>query len=409
MRQSVPRLLVLTPSFPYPPTSGGDIRAYHLLRRLARCFEVHLLAATYGDRERLIEETGIAEVHTRWEVPREPFAWRVRRRIDFWRDAPHGIRLDVDPALERAVRGVLKRMTPDAVLIDHLYMMQYAKLVRPTPVFYSATDVETTKFMRWHARDSISIKRRVWHWAQQTVVRQYESRIGRLAEAVFATSGIDRDTLERMNRGGRFLVATNGVDLDYFQARTRESFNRPPAILFVGSMFYKPNYQGILFFLREVFPLVQREIPEATCHLVGKTAGQDHQELHNPEAGVHLHGYVEDVRPFMERCQVVVVPLFIGSGTRIKIVETMASGTPVVATSVGAEGITYSNGEDVVIADAPEKIAHEIVALLKDRDRCARIGAAGRRLVEREYTWERSAEVIRGEIVSALQRSGASK
>jgi glycosyltransferase involved in cell wall biosynthesis len=397
-----PKLLVLTPSFPWPPTSGGDIRVYHLLRRLSRCFEIHLLPRWHGDRDELIRETGVAAVHERDGRQRGSLASRLRKRIDFWRGAPHEISLDLDLAYSTALQRLVTTTRFDAVLIDHLFMMQYARFVRPSPVFYSATDVETTKFMRWYVHEAISLRRRVLHWAQQTIIRRFEARVGQLARTVFATSQVDRDFLERMNKGGRFVVAANGVDLDYFQLRSRDSFNQPPAILFVGTLFYKPNLQAITFLLSEVFPRVRREIPDATCHVVGKTIEHSFEELHQPEAGVHVHGSVPDVRPYLDRCQVSVVPLFIGSGTRIKIVEAMASGTPVVATSVGAEGLNYTEGENILIGNSADELAFAIVSLLRDRDRGARIGAAGRRLIEREYTWDASAEVIRSEIARVL-------
>lgn len=397
------KLLVLSPAFPYPPASGGDIRLFHLLRRLASFFEVHLLPFGQGASDLLIKETGIAAVHVRKQVQLDSAAERVRRRVDFWRGAPHGITLEIDPGYAHTLKRILETTRFDAVLIDHLYMMQYARFVRPCPVFFSATDVETNKFMQWYANEPLAFKQRVFHWMQQKVIRFHESRIGAQTSAVFATSELDRAVLERMNRAGRFVVVANGVDLDYFRQRSRESFNQPPAILFVGSMFYKPNYQAAAFLAREVFPRIREQISEATCHLVGKTDEHDYSELHQPQLGVYMQGFVPDIRPFIEKCQIMVVPLFIGSGTRIKILEAMASGTPVVATSVGAEGLHYTHGENILIGDSATELASAVICLLRDREKCSSIGAAGRRLVEHEYTWDASAAVLRQEIEGVLK------
>jgi glycosyltransferase involved in cell wall biosynthesis len=329
---------------------------------------------------------------------------RVRRRIDFWRDAPHGITLAVDPGYAHTLQRILETTTFDAVLIDHLYMMQYARFVRPCPVFFSATDVETTKFMRWYADEPRAFKQRVFHWMQQKVIRFHESRLDKQASVVFATSEVDRGALEQMNRGGRFSVVANGVDLAYFQPRPPDSFNQPPAILFVGSMFYKPNFQAATFLANEVFPAIRAQIPEVSCHLAGKTQKQNYSGLHQPQSGVYMHGFVPDIRPYLEKCQIMVVPLFVGSGTRIKIIEAMATATPVVATSVGAEGLNYSDGENIVIANSKDELASAVIRLLRDREMCSRIGAAGRRLVEKEYTWEASAAVLRNEIAYVLAR-----
>ena len=414
-------LLFLVPSLPYPPVSGGDIRAYHFLRRLSRHFDVYLLAQ-YGGPDiqlwdehhaRLFAETGIGalcipdrEHQLGYIAPRTPLAWRLQNTIKFWRGAPHGLTLDIDPDCAREVQRLVADHRFDAVMIDHLFMMQYARFVRPLPVFYSATDVETTKFKRWYSADEpISLRRRVLHRAQGRMIQFHESRVSRTARAVFATSETDRDALQRLNKdgSGRFVVAANGVDLEYFQARSRESFEQPPAVLFVGTMFYKPNQQAADFLAHEVFPRVRERIADATCHIAGKTWPHvDYSDLHRPERGVYMHGFVPDVRPYMARSQILVAPLFIGSGTRIKILEAMATGTPVVSTAIGAEGIDYTDGENIVIADSAADIAAAIVDLLNDRQRCARIGAAGRRLVERQYTWDASADIVRNEIVRVL-------
>ena len=117
-----------------------------------------------------------------------------------------------------------------------------------------------------------------------------------------------------------------------------------------------------------------------------------------------MHGFVEDVRPFFEECQILVVPLSVGSGTRIKILEAMATGTPVVSTDIGAEGIDYVDGENILIANSPQDLSAAVVRLLRDREECFRIGAAGRRLVERSYSWDSAAEVMRTEMAQILER-----
>jgi glycosyltransferase involved in cell wall biosynthesis len=397
------KLLVLTPTFPYPPVSGGDIRIFHLLRHLSRTFDVHLLPYSGSPSDRLIAETGITAVHVPDATDARVRSWHPREWIRFWRHAPHGLSLDVDPRYGRAVRRVVAATRVHGVLVDHLYMMQYARFVGPLPVFYSATDVETTKFARWYDGERLSGKRRLLHWAQRRAIDWHESRIGKRARVTFATSKVDLDTLVRINRTGRFVVVPNGVDLNYFRPRTRGSFDNPPSVFFVGTMFYRPNYLAAKFLADEVVPLIRREVPGATCHLAGKTNDRDYSELHRPDAGVYMHGFVEDIRPHLEYSQVLLAPLSVGSGTRIKILEAMATGTPVVSTAVGAEGLEVTDGENILIADSAGDLAAAAVRLLRDREQCFRIGSAGRRLVQDKYSWAASADVMRGEIARALE------
>jgi glycosyltransferase involved in cell wall biosynthesis len=398
------KLLVLTPAFPYPPVSGGDIRIFHLLRRLSSTFSVHLFSYTGGPSERLIEETQITAVHARDPADARVHSWHPRQWIKFWRHAPHGLSLDVDPDYAQALRRVIARTGVHGILIDHLYMMQYARFVGTLPVFYSATDVETTKFARWYDGEHLSSGRRLLHWAQRRVIGWHESKVGKRARVTFATSALDRDTLLRINRTGRFVVVANGVDLSYFRPRRRESFSKPPRVFFVGTMFYRPNYLAARFLAHEVFPLIRRDVPDATCHLAGKTNDRDYSDLHRPEAGVYMHGFVKDVRPHFEESQILVVPLSVGSGTRIKILEAMATGTPVVSTAIGAEGLECSHGENILIANSASDLAAAGVRLLRDREECFRMGEAGRHLVERKYSWDASADVMRSEIARALEQ-----
>jgi len=398
------KLLVLTPAFPYPPASGGDIRMFHLLRRLSRTFAVHLLSSTSGSSEPLIEETGIAAVHSVDSEGVPSRSWHPRQRIKFWRHAPHGLSLDVDPAYAQALRRLIATVGFHGVLVDHLYMMQYARFVRPLPVFYCATDVETIKFSRWYAGERLPTKRRLLHWVHRQAIRWHEPSVGARARVTFATSAVDRDALLHINRTGRFVVVPNGVDLAYFRSRPRESFSKPPRVFFVGTMFYRPNYLAARSLAQEIFPLIRKEVPDATCHLAGKTDDRDYSELHCPEAGVYMHGFVKDVRPHFEESQVLVVPLSIGSGTRIKILEAMATGTPVVSTTIGAEGLECSHGKDILIADTTAHLAAAVVGLLRDPEQSFRLGLAGRRLVEAKYSWDASANLMRSEIARVLEQ-----
>jgi glycosyltransferase involved in cell wall biosynthesis len=327
---------------------------------------------------------------------------RIRRRVRFWRHSPHGISMDTDYGYAKTLRRLLSEKRFDTVIIEHLYMMQYARFVTSCPVFYSAHNVETIKYERWHKNEPDGIAHRFLYRAQKAVLHYHESRVGTRAAAVFATSNVDRDILRKMNRGGRFIVVPNGADLDYFLPRSQESFRGPPSVIFIGSLFYKPNADAVRFLVNEVMPILRRQCAECECHIVGKTAGNDFSYLHHPETGVFLHGSVPDIRPFLQSSKVLVVPLFVGSGTRIKILESMASGTPVVSTRLGAEGIDYTEGVDICLAETAFEMAKDVETLLCNPEEAYRMGQAGRSLVETKYSWDRSAAIMRTEIDAVL-------
>jgi glycosyltransferase involved in cell wall biosynthesis len=183
-----------------------------------------------------------------------------------------------------------------------------------------------------------------------------------------------------------------------------DTFRGPPGVFFVGSLFYQPNLDAAIMLKTRIWPLVRREVPDAICHIAGKGV-PDVSLLNDPDNGVHFHGLVPDIRPYLAMCQAMVVPLKVGSGTRIKIIESMATGTPVVSTRIGAEGLQCTHGLDILLADTAEEIAGTVVSLLQNRESACQIGRAGRSLVETHYNWDKSAEIMHRAMREAIPSS----
>jgi glycosyltransferase involved in cell wall biosynthesis len=403
------RLLILSPTLPYPLDSGGNIRLYHIAKRLSSAFEIHLLPGLLpqsADHERALKaETGIAAIHPVEKVGRWTLRQRLWRRVDFWRYSPHSISLDEDPHYAETLKQLLRRYPFDVGLVVNLYMFQYRKYLAGFPVFYNANDVESVKYRRWYKGESLSPKRQLLYALQRVAITRFEARVAPRSAAVFVTSPTDGAHFQRLGGRGRILVAPNGVDLDYFRARTADSFSGRPRILFMGSFFYKPNLQAAVFLRDQLMPRLRAEHPEVSLDLVGNTAGvPEVAAWHDPPSGVYFHGRVGDVRPLLQSCQVFVCPIFIGSGTRIKVLEAMATGTPVVATSMGAEGIESEDQQGIVIADSVERMAAVVSKLLRSRELCAQVGHRGRELVEQRYSWDVAARVMADTIGRSVQR-----
>ena len=396
------RILVLTPTFPYPPRSGGDIRIFELIKSLASRYEVHLLSYNQGDHDGLRRAAGIEASHGFERVEPSGLVSRIKRKLNFWKGSPHGLSLSVDPAYARRVYGLIRDTECDAVLIEYLYMFQYAEFCAKTSLFFSAPNVETIKYQRWYEGQALDFTQRWRCRFQERAIRRLESRVGSKACAVFATSDSDRDELRKMNKKGRFVTVPNGADLEYFTARTPGTFFGPPSVLFIGSLFYKPNADAVLLLVNKVMPRLRMRFPGCECHIVGNTAGGDFSSLHQPESKVFFHGCVPDIRPYLQCSQVLAVPLLVGSGTRIKILEAMAAGTPVVSSRIGAEGIGYTAGVDILLADTPSEMAEAVGGLLGNSQAAYQMGQAGRRLVEAKYTWTQSAAIMRTEMDAVL-------
>jgi glycosyltransferase involved in cell wall biosynthesis len=184
----------------------------------------------------------------------------------------------------------------------------------------------------------------------------------------------------------RITVIPTGVDVDYF--RPVPDLEKPDSLVFTGSMDWMPNEDGILFFLQQIWPLVRAKIPNISLSIVGRDPSKRIQALASELEGVQITGRVEDVRPYVHSSSVYIVPLRIGSGTRLKIFEAMAMGKAIVSTTIGAEGLPVHSGRDIVLADDPAEFADAIIQLLQDPVRRAELARAARQLVEQKHSWD---------------------
>jgi polysaccharide biosynthesis protein PslH len=181
-------------------------------------------------------------------------------------------------------------------------------------------------------------------------------------------------------------VVPNGVDVGWFAPRADDGLALRRGLLFAGTMDYGPNVDGAVFFCREVWPKIREADPDVTLTIAGARPAPEVLAL-GTLPGVTVKGFVEDMRPCLWQAAVSVVPLRGGGGTRLKILEAMAAGAPVVSTSIGAEGLEVADGENIVLADRPDHFAEEVVALLRDAERGKKLCTAARQMVESCYDW----------------------
>ncbi len=267
----------------------------------------------------------------------------------------------------------------------------------PCPSVLFTHNVEA-EIWRRHADTARSPLRKALLSAQWRRTVRFERDAVRRFDLVLAVSDTDRRTLLQAYgplRNAVHVVPT-GVDTRYFGDVTGPV--RPRHMVFTGSMDWLPNEDGMLYFVRDVLPLVRREEPDATVAIVGRAPTPAIVKL-GFEHGVEVTGRVDDVRPHMAAGAVYIVPLRIGGGTRLKIFEAMAMGKPVVSTTVGAEGLPVEPGADVIIADSPHKFAEAVVRLFRSEEERTRIGEAGRRLVAEQYDWS----AVFGHLEQALE------
>ncbi len=213
----------------------------------------------------------------------------------------------------------------------------------------------------------------------------YEKRIYRLFDRCLTVSEEDKRLLLFISPNTDVSVIPNGVDTEFFKNSNPDSWE-PKTLFFVGSS-WPPNVDGILWFCKEIFPLIKREVPDVKFYIIGGI-GKDERIRSLSDERIIITGYVDDVRPWMEKSAISIVPMRLGGGTKVKILEALSMEKAVVSTSIGCEGIEVTNGENIIIADTPQDFAKAVITLFKDARLCRRLGNNGRKLVKETYDWK---------------------
>ncbi len=381
------RVLLLTQVLPYPPDSGPKIKTFYVLRHLARQHEVILASFIRSEAERehipvLLEYC--REVHT---VPIHRSRWRdgvhfLRSLAD---SRPFIIARDDDRRMRQAIAGIMERLPIDVVHADQLNMAQYALPLQGSRKVLDAHNAVWTIF-RQMERNTPPGPRKLALGIEWRKLKRYEGEMGRRFDATLAVTEEDRDALiEAGCPPSRITVIPIAVDTR--ETRPVERRTDARAILHVGTMYWPPNVEGILWFARQVYPRIREQVPDAPFYVVGTRPPAEIRALETAVPGVRVTGYVEDLTPYLQESGVFVVPLHVGSGMRVKILTAWAWGIPLVSTSVGCAGIPVHPGEDILIADSPAEFAAAVVRVLREPETARNLSVAGRRYVEEQFDW----------------------
>jgi glycosyltransferase involved in cell wall biosynthesis len=371
----------------WPLNMGGRLRSFHTIAELGRRHRVTVLT-THGPAE---DPVGLVAnlkgcdlvISIPFAIPKSgtpAFAsalarsWFSRYPVDLWKCQVPELQSEVRKALADGV---------DVCVADFLVAVPNVPWPSSVPTILFEHNVEYMIWKRLHDVEP-SPWRRALLALEWRKMKRYEGQACRRATLTLAVSDVDRQLLAAGAPGADIRAISTGVDTTFFHPNG--AAEEPDALVFTGSMDWYPNEDAILYFMEAILPRIRLQLPKVTLAVVGRNP-TERLKVAAAAAGVTVTGTVDDVRPYVARAAVYVVPLRIGGGTRLKIFEALAMGKAVVATGVGAEGLPVVRDEHYVQAESPDEFAGAIVKLVRDPSRRRELGEAGRRLVEERYSW----------------------
>jgi glycosyltransferase involved in cell wall biosynthesis len=392
------RVLLLTPQLPYPPHQGTSLRNYHIIRGLSGRHELSLLSYTESpptaEALEVLQDQGL-KVQT-VPAPLRSTAMRLRQLIT-GRQPDIALRL-ADLAFDQALEKILNSHDFEIVQIEGIELAHVIPAIRrfnpQAGIVFDNHNAETALQRRTLLTDLGNPRRwpaAVYSWLQVGRLRHFERWACRAADWLVAVSVTDQMALRELlaETPVSMSVIPNSIDLAQYDRAPMDPKKLPGPydLVFTGKMDYRPNVDAVLWFADVVWPLVRAHRPQATWAIVGQKPHARLAPLHE-KAGITITGQVESVLPYLQAAAVYIMPLRIGSGTRLKLLEAMAAEKAIVSTQIGVEGFPVQAGQEVVIADSAREMALAIVALLESPLVRGRMGTAARAFAA-QYDWRR--------------------
>jgi len=412
------RILFLTPQLSYPPHQGTTIRNYNLIANLASRHEIHLLSFVRSQDE-IDRATPLHQYCHSIETVLTPRRYPLKRLLSLFLSPLPDMALRLPSAqFQTKLAAALRRVLFDVVQIEGIEMVypwmlevgnwkldyrtgrpmsnvkrQASNVKRPISIFddHNAEYVLQRRAFETDVRQPKRWIAALYSFIQWKKLSRYEAMVCRLADRVVAVSQADKSALQRLVPGLDVTIIPNGVDIEFYNDQPKFGHWDLDigicSLVFTGKMDFRPNVDAVVWFCQEVLPLVQREVPDVRFYVVGQSPHRRVLRLAGDPA-VTVTGYVDDVRPYIANACVYVIPLRIGGGTRLKVLEAMAMGKPIVSTSLGCEGFEgLVPGRELLVGDTPAEFAQRVIELLDDAPQRQRLGRAARRFVEERYDW----------------------
>ncbi len=393
------KILFLSHTFPYPPNEGIKRPAYHLIKEFSKNNEVTLLSFILPNEKKYVDELKKYCKHI------ETITWQPSKNVikrfllTLFSSLPYNIHQFFSKEFCYTLEKLLQSEKYDIIFFDFLTTAIYSrKITISIPKILHYYDAMSMLFYRNFLVDKNVIKKIYWYIQYKKIIN-FEHQFSSMFDKVTVVATKDKSWLTEKSglNNSKVEVIPNGVDIEYFVPygkqeveNIRKKYNiSTPSLLFRGIMNFQPNIDACLWFLNNVYPIVKKHIPEIKFYIVGPGTPKKIKKYVNKD--IIVTGYVEDLRVYIAATSINICPMISGSGIKNKILESLAMGKPSVITSIACEGIPeLKDGENVLIADTPQEFADKIILLFKNNDLYQKIAYNGRKLVEKNYTWEKA-------------------
>lgn len=377
---------MLTPYLPYPLLSGGQIRTYNLLKKLATKHQVTLFALIKdeSEREHINELEKYCDSVRVFKRSKKPFTPRNIIKTGF-SSYPFLVIRNFTPETKKAVETELAENNYDLIHAETFYMMPNIPKTN-TPILLVEQTIEYLGYESFADRIRIPFLKQLLK-IDIAKIHRWEEYYWRSCTKLITMSDEDRDFIsEVIADQDKIDVVSNGVDTAWF-AQKSKNLPPEPTILSVGTFNWLPNVEAVKFLVNKIWPLVKQRLPNAKVWIVGNAPTNEVYQYQDTDPAIKVTGGIPDIRDAFNQAHVLVAPVFSGKGTRYKILEAMASQTPVVATDTAVEGLRLENGKQVLIGNSAEELADLTVKLLQDPKQQAKLAANGKEFVTKNYDW----------------------
>jgi glycosyltransferase involved in cell wall biosynthesis len=385
------KILFLSQRFLLPMDTGGKIRTGNILKQLTKTNVITLISNIESPKDDPylpeIQKLCTKFIPVQWrEIKKYSILFFIRLFLQMFSIYPVNALNDYSSKLQAAVVKEFRSGKYDVAICDFVQSALMFKRINKIPKILFQHNVESVILERHYRKANSILTKSLW-WLQWKKMIRYEKKMSRVFDTVIAVSEKDKETFQKLYNLNNVSAIPTGVDVKYFEPDSA-AYQEDNSLVFCGSMDWLANEDAVMFFIKDILPEIRRKNRDVKLTVVGRNPSPQLIRLVNNYPEIELTGWVEDIRPYILKSSLYIVPIRIGGGTRMKIFEAMSMGKTVISTSIGAEGLPVVDEENIVLEDNPQKFADKIIDYLKNRQKRDSIGFAACVFVRKYFSWE---------------------